>query len=74
MEDLYALHAALAASFSALLSQPDQSKVRASHLNVLRLFLRDNKVGKDLGQSRAIKASLEDLVDADIPFLPVFND
>lgn len=67
-EDLQYLHTMMVHIFLGWMKTPE--KLKPFHLNVLRQFLKDNNVAKNLTQGRDIKAALEDLKDTEIPFLP----
>lgn len=67
LEQLEALHGQLTRVFSKYLKSGDYS---APMLNVIRCFLLNNGVMKDLTQVQQVKASLGDLTDLSVPFLP----
>lgn len=64
------LHGLLANIFTDWLKAPEKHGVTASHMGVIRAFLRDNGVTKNLGQTKDIQASLEELAGMSVPFLP----
>lgn len=68
-EDLQYLHTMMVHIFMGWMKMPE--KLKPYHLSVLRQFLKDNNVAKNLTQGRDIKAALEDLKDTDIPFIPL---
>jgi hypothetical protein len=73
IEDLQELHSLMVALFLEWMRDPDKYKVKPFHLAVVRQFLKDNGVSKNLGQSKDIKDSLGELAGFDIPFLPEYD-
>lgn len=71
-EDLHELHRMLALQFFEMMKTPET--LNASAFNVIRQFLKDNGITKDLVRAGDIKRSLESLVDAEVPFLPTFPE
>ncbi len=73
-EQLQELHTSLVLIFKAWLeAEPDVFKLKPYHLNVLRQFLKDNGVVKDLPRAVDVKNTLEALGDLTIPFLEPAN-
>ena len=72
-ESLQTLHRLLCEYFTGYLANTPPSKIRASMLEVIRGFLKDNNVRKDLTSARDVKASLDELAGLSIPFLPDFK-
>lgn len=69
-EDLQELHGLMASLFLKYMREPEQYKVNAFLLGVIRQFLKDNNVSKDHGQTHDLRKSLEELAGIDFPFLP----
>lgn len=69
-EDLHELHHLLTLHFTEMMKTPEN--LNASAFNVIRQFLKDNGIRKDVVRAEDIKSSLEALVDAEVPFLPEF--
>lgn len=72
-EDLQELHYRLTKLFLTALRNPSKYDLSANFLNVVRQFLRDNSIVKDLAFAKDIKDGLKALGDADLPFLPTLN-
>ncbi len=69
-EDLQELHTCLTDVFLQWMRGADRNQMKAFQLEVLRKFLRDNGVAKNLATAKDIQSSLADLRSLDIPFLP----
>jgi hypothetical protein len=67
-EDLQEIHGLLCASFLDYLRLVPPEKRTASMLNVMRGFLRDNRIQKDLTLHTDVQRSLQTLSAMDIPF------
>ena len=72
-EELQELHYRLTKLFLTALRNPSKYDLSANFLNVVRQFLRDNSIVKDLAFAKDIKDGLKALGDADLPFLPTLN-
>lgn len=72
-EELQELHYHLTQLFLKALRSPEKFDLNSNFLNVVRQFLRDNSIVKDLAFAKDIKASLIALEDAEVPFLPTLN-
>ena len=68
-KQLEELHSLLTGIFLKYLKGDDHA---APMLNVIRSFLLNNGIVKDLTQVGAIRASMDDLKDISVPFLPPY--
>lgn len=66
--DLEELHKLLTDQFLEWMRQPEKYKVKPFHLAVVRQFLKDNGITKNLAQAKDVKKSLEELGDLEVPF------
>lgn len=69
-EELQELHTLLTDVFLQWMRGADRHQMKAFQLEVLRKFLRDNGVAKNLTSATDIQSSLADLGSLDVPFLP----
>lgn len=69
-EKLQELHGVLCDRFLDYAKNTPPGKIRASMIEVIRGFLKDNGITKNLAQAKDVAASLEELSDIGIPFLP----
>lgn len=67
-EQLQELHRLLCGIFLDYLRTTPPERRRASMLEVIRSFLRDNGIQKDMTLQEDVQTSLESLADMDIPF------
>lgn len=67
-EQLQELHRLLAGTFLDYLTKTPQDECTASMLEVIRSFLRDNGITKDLTSYADVQSSLGSLTSLDIPF------
>lgn len=67
-ESLRELHRLLCTTFLDYLQTTPPERRRASMLEVIRSFLRDNGIQKDLTLHGDVQASLQSLSSLDIPF------
>jgi len=73
-EDLQVIHDQLVAIFQMWMNDPVGHKVKPYHLEVVRKFLADNGVRKNLSKTQDINESLGELAGFDIPFSPNYLD
>lgn len=67
-DQLQKLHALLCETFLDYFQTTPPERRRASMLEVIRSFLKDNGIQKDLTLHRDVQTSLESLSSLDIPF------
>lgn len=66
--ELEELHKLLTDHFLDWMRQPEKYNLKPFHLAVIRQFLKDNGITKNLTQARDVKKSLEELGDLEVPF------
>jgi hypothetical protein len=69
-EQLEELHGLLAKILLDYLKNTPPNRLRANKLEIVRSFLLQNGVKKDMNSGREVKAALADLSETDLPFLP----
>ena len=74
VEQLYELHRLLTDRCLSYLRETPPEKLRGFMLAIIRAFLRDNGVRARLTTVKDLAKSLEELRDADIPFLPTLDE
>lgn len=67
-EDLQEIHRLLTEAFFRYLQETPRENQRASMFEVIRSFLRDNGITKDLNLHKDVQTSLVSLASLDIPF------
>lgn len=72
-EDLQEIHGLLCMSFLDYLKNTPPAKLRASMIEVIRSFLKDNHITKNLNSAKDVSQSLSELADMAVPFLPDFS-
>ncbi len=72
-EELQQIHGLLCMSFLEYLQNTPPAKLRASMIEVIRSFLKDNNITKNLTSAKDISQSLGELSDMAVPFLPDFS-
>lgn len=73
-QQLQELHTQMVQIFVAWLeAEPDKLKLRPAHLEIMRKFLADNGIKKDLPKALDQKTTLEELGSLSIPFLPIIS-
>lgn len=70
VEQLHDLHGRIADIMLTYLKETPPGQHTAFMLNVIRSFLVDNGIKKDLVMGADIRLSLKELADMDLPFLP----
>jgi hypothetical protein len=69
-EQLEELHGLLTQTLLAYMANTPPNKRRASMLEVIRSFLKDNGIIKNLEACQDVAESLGELTSLDVPFLP----
>lgn len=72
-EELQEIHRVLCETFMDYLTNTPPGRIRASMLDVIRSFLKDNHISKNLSQAKDVTESLKDLSELSVPFLPDYN-
>lgn len=70
VEQLQELHGLIADIMLTYLKETPSGQHTAFMLNVIRSFLVDNGIKKDLVMGADVRLSLKELTDMDLPFLP----
>ena len=71
-EDLKELHGLLCESIFAYMRGVPPGKHKPAMLELIRQFLRDNGITKNLQSAQDVSESLEELTDLSIPFVPAY--
>ena len=69
-EQLQELHGILVESLLTYMKDTPPQKRRAAVLDIIRAFLKDNGITKNLNSAKDVATSLEELSSLSIPFLP----
>lgn len=72
-EELHEIHRLMCRNLLDYLQNTPQDKIRASMIDVIRAFLKDNNITKNLGAAKDVSQSLSELSDMAVPFLPDFS-
>ena len=69
-EQLQELHGILVESLLTYMKDTPPQKRRSAVLDIIRAFLKDNGITKNLNSAKDVATSLEELSSLSIPFLP----
>lgn len=72
-EELHEIHRLMSRNLLEYLQNTPADKIRASMIDVIRAFLKDNNITKNLSSAKDVSLSLNELSDMAVPFLPDFS-
>lgn len=72
-EELHEIHRLMCLNLLEYLQTTPADKIRASMIDVIRSFLKDNNITKNPRSAKDVSQSLNELSDMDVPFLPDFS-